>query len=153
MEEQRPLVRVGTYCLVVSPDDTLLLAEQRHRGVVEWGSFGGALEAHESLEECAIREIREETGLTVRIKRLLAADEDWREGKLDGLGFIFLAEPDPWPQEVKLASSDGPTTFLRHRWVTRDEARRLLAPPNADAAWMELWLHDQASVPIRTRKS
>jgi ADP-ribose pyrophosphatase YjhB (NUDIX family) len=147
--EARLLVGIGTYCLIVSPEGELLLAKQEFEGVTEWGSFGGALEPGETIEECAIREMREETGLDVRLIRLLAVDENWSGGELKRLGFIFLAEPQPWPQEVRLESFQGRTRFLEHRWVTREEARQLLASPNSDAVWLELWLENRGEVLFR----
>jgi ADP-ribose pyrophosphatase YjhB (NUDIX family) len=101
------------------------MIEQERLGVVEWGGVGGALEDGESLEECARREAREESGLTIRLERLIRVSEFWNDGHLTGVGFLFLGAPDPWPQEVRLAPFDGITRLLSYRWCTRDEVDTL----------------------------
>jgi 8-oxo-dGTP diphosphatase len=40
-----------------------------------WDLPGGHLEANESFEECLVREVAEETGLTIEIERLLCANK------------------------------------------------------------------------------
>ena len=47
-----------------------LLLQQRSDGG-QWGLPGGSLEIGESVTEGVIREVREETGLTVRVRRLV----------------------------------------------------------------------------------
>jgi 8-oxo-dGTP pyrophosphatase MutT (NUDIX family) len=42
-----------------------------HRRDGKWGLIGGSMELGESLEECALREVLEETGLAVHQLRLL----------------------------------------------------------------------------------
>lgn len=115
------LVGLGAGVYVVTPDQKLLLVEQERNGVRDWGGLGGALEAGESIEQCAVREAYEESGLRVRLVRLLSVDEFWHAGVLEGVGFVFLAEPATWPQVVTLPESDGATLFHRYRWVARDE--------------------------------
>lgn len=58
---------------VLIEDDQILLTEQRvseslSRG---WSLPGGTLEIGETLEQCVIREMKEETGLDVTAERLL----------------------------------------------------------------------------------
>jgi 8-oxo-dGTP diphosphatase len=68
---EHPLVAVGG---VVITDGRALLARRGHepmRG--EWSIPGGLLEAGESLSEGVMRELREETGLAVRVLELIEA--------------------------------------------------------------------------------
>jgi mutator protein MutT len=58
---------------VLVEDGCILLLEQgvKDSGGREWSLPGGTLEVGETLEECVIREIKEETGLTVVVGKLL----------------------------------------------------------------------------------
>ena len=98
----RQRVIVGCATAIVSPEGEVLIVQQEHDGIRDWGYVGGGLEAGESLEDCAVREAWEESGLRVRIERLINVTEHWRDGTLYGVGFVFLAQPDPWPQDVVL---------------------------------------------------
>ena len=106
---------------IVDADGRLLLIEQERRWGPEWRLPGGGVELGESVSRAAIREAREETGLTVRLGRLLALDEYWRVDQLIGFRFIFLARPEPPDQSVVLPAEDGGVPFLGHRWVSRDQ--------------------------------
>jgi ADP-ribose pyrophosphatase YjhB (NUDIX family) len=60
----RPTARV----FPVSPDAEVLLLQDQdpaRPGVLRWGSVGGAAEPGESLEDAAVRELHEETGIEV----------------------------------------------------------------------------------------
>ena len=61
-----PIPRVSARVLPVSPDGEVLLLQDRdpaERDVLRWGTIGGAVDPGESLEEAAVREMHEETGL------------------------------------------------------------------------------------------
>ncbi len=60
---QRPLIGVG---VIILKDGKILLGKRRNaHGEGSWSFPGGHLEFGESIEECALREIEEETGITV----------------------------------------------------------------------------------------
>jgi 8-oxo-dGTP diphosphatase len=65
----RPASIKGVYTL---PDGRVLLC-RNHRG--DWELPGGRPEPHESGDECLVREMWEETGLAVRVGRLLGTVE------------------------------------------------------------------------------
>lgn len=133
----RPSFMLGAGVEVVAPDGRLLMIEQERLGVVEWSGTGGAVEAGESIEECAVRETLEESGLQVRLERLIRVSEFWDGDYFGGIGFLFLGTPDPWPQEVRLPGVDGVTWFLSCRWCTRDEVTELNRWPHdiTHVAW------------------
>ncbi len=106
---------------IVDAEGRLLLIEQERRWGREWRLPGGGIEPGESMVVAAAREAREETGLVVRVGRLVALDEYWDAGQLIGFRGIFLATMDPPGQAVALPVEDGGVRFLDHRWVDRDE--------------------------------
>jgi 8-oxo-dGTP diphosphatase len=88
-------MKLATLCYVKQACRTLMLhrvkkANDMHQG--KWNGLGGKLEPGETPEECAIREIREESGLLVEgpeLKGLLtfphfSNEEDW-------YAFVFVA--------------------------------------------------------------
>lgn len=53
--------------VIIHENEILLLKNERE----EWELPGGKLEPHETLEDCLIREIKEETNLVVTVERFL----------------------------------------------------------------------------------
>jgi 8-oxo-dGTP pyrophosphatase MutT (NUDIX family) len=125
MRRDRHLFMIGAGAVVVDPDDRVLMLEQERDGAIEWEGPGGAVDGNESPAGCAIRETAEECGLAVTIDRVLRVSEYWERGAFVGVGFLFLAHPEGWPQEVRLQAQDGPTRFLSYRWCTRAEVAAL----------------------------
>jgi 8-oxo-dGTP diphosphatase len=89
------MMKLATLCYLKVDGKTLMIhrikkSKDMHRG--KWNGLGGKLEAGESPEECAIREVWEESGLTISkpvLKGFLtfpsfANDEDW-------YAFVFVA--------------------------------------------------------------
>jgi len=81
-------MKLATLCYVKRDGKTLMLHRTKkendiHEG--KWNGLGGKFEQGESPEECAIRELREESGLVVRNPKLagvltfpkFARGEDW----------------------------------------------------------------------------
>ena len=68
--------RVGVAVIIIK-DARLLLLKRRHaHGAGTWAVPGGHLEYGESPEECAVREVREETSLEIADTRFLALTND-----------------------------------------------------------------------------
>jgi len=65
----RAKTRVGVAVLIRDSKDRILLEKRKDSGI--WGFPGGGIEPGESIEKCAIREIKEETGFDISLKRLL----------------------------------------------------------------------------------
>ncbi len=67
---------------LIVKDDKILFQRRADNG--KWGLIGGLLELNETYEEAAIREIREETGLEVRLESFLGIfhnhDMIWSNG-------------------------------------------------------------------------
>ncbi len=81
-------MKLATLCYVMHEGKTLMLHRVKkendyHEG--KWNGLGGKFEAGETPEECAIREVREESGLTML------------EPKLKGMiTFPMFDEKDDW---------------------------------------------------------
>jgi mutator protein MutT len=56
---------------VLIENERLLVVKQWVTATRSWSLPGGKLEPEESIEQCLIREVREETGLDIKVKELL----------------------------------------------------------------------------------
>ena len=125
-------MKLATLCYVRWAGKTLMIhrikkANDMHQG--KWNGLGGKLDPGETPEECAIREIWEESGLTVRNPLLkgfitfpgFANEEDW---------YTFLFVCTEFEGEL-VDSSEG---YLQ--WIEDD---RLLE--------LNLWEGDQIFIP------
>src|SRR5215469_6863854 len=65
---------VGSSAIVVDDRNRILLQRRTDSG--NWALPGGAMDIGETLAECAIREVREETGLDVRVDRIVGIYSD-----------------------------------------------------------------------------
>ncbi|MCB9136675.1 MAG: 8-oxo-dGTP diphosphatase [Anaerolineales bacterium] len=125
-------MNLATLCYVKSNGHTLMVhrvKKQNDMHAGKWNGLGGKLDAGESPEECVIREVWEESGLTIREPRLhgvltfpgFANDEDW-------YAFLFTAT------EFDGALIDSPEGVLR--WV-----------PDGELLALNLWEGDQIFIP------
>jgi ADP-ribose pyrophosphatase YjhB (NUDIX family) len=88
---------VGVRALVVRKGAVLLV---RHRaGQQPWSLPGGGVARYERLIEAAQREAQEETGVTVRVDRLLGVYDSFHDGVSNYIA-VFVCAPlgDPDPQ-------------------------------------------------------
>jgi len=59
----------STTAVVVDAEDRIALVHRKDNGL--WALPGGGMELGESIEDCAVREVKEETGLDVKITGLI----------------------------------------------------------------------------------
>ncbi|MFT4090858.1 MAG: NUDIX hydrolase [Asticcacaulis sp.] len=115
-----PKVCVGVVC--VRGDEVLLIRRGRPPRQGHWSIPGGKLEFGETLHEAALRELREETGCSARIGRLIQVYELIEEGYHYVLVDYLADYTDGVPQAADDASEA--------RFVSFDEAEALMVEPD-----------------------
>lgn len=89
-------MKLATLCYVSKDNKTLMLYRNKkendyHEG--KWNGLGGKFELGESPEECAIREIKEESGLTVKALSMKGfITFPLFDGKDDWYVFLFVID-------------------------------------------------------------
>lgn len=132
------MVKLATICYIDNGKEWLLLHRNKkpndvHAG--KWIGVGGKLEAGETPDECAIREIREETGLTVKSLSLkgiitfpdFTPDNDWYTYVFKVTAFEGeLIECDegtlewvPYDDILNRPTWEGDYTFMK--WILEDK--------------------------------
>lgn len=111
---KRPLIGVGA--VVFSAGNEILLIKRGkppHYG--RWMVPGGTLEWGESLEDAAIREVREETGIDIEIETFVEIIEAITPGQ-DGFHFVIMDYAAHAISGTLAANSDA----LDAVWATLD---------------------------------
>lgn len=91
LQELTVVPAIGVGGLIFKNDAVLLVCRNKAPASGQWSAPGGKLEAGESLTAACKREIREETGLSVTVKQIVAVVER----RLENFHYViidFLAE-------------------------------------------------------------
>ncbi|MCJ7701685.1 MAG: 8-oxo-dGTP diphosphatase [Anaerolineales bacterium] len=125
-------MKLATLCYLRKDAHTLMIHRVKkendmHAG--KWNGLGGKLEPGETPEECALREVWEESGLRIKNPHLrailtfpgFAHDEDW-------YAFLFVID------EFEGCLIDSPEGILQ--WI-----------PDADLLDLDLWEGDRIFIP------
>ncbi len=124
-------VRVGA---VIERDGAFLLVRHRKPDLKPyWVLPGGRLEPGETIPECAVREVAEETGLSGDFAGILYVSEFLRDGRHT---VDVTARVDVEPEAEAILGSDpevapgsGPT-LSELRWMSVDELREIALLPD-----------------------
>jgi len=131
-ELNRPSVGVAT---VVTKDNRILIGKDTRKGDAVYGVPGGHWESGETLKECAIREIKEESGAICSNVQLISVYDFYREDK--GKSYVTIGmKADYLSGDLKDLHEEG---RLDWDWYTTDDALKLNLFP-ADRVLIERFI-------------
>jgi 8-oxo-dGTP diphosphatase len=107
------VIRLLSQAIVTRSGCVLMVKQYVERGDIVWNFPGGGIEEGESAEEACLREVREETGYDVKIKKLLASNN---------YKYTYLVEITGG--ELKLDTKSGYNEDIFDvAWIPLDDAR------------------------------
>lgn len=128
-----PIHRVAVRLLPVAPDGRVLLLQGQdpaRPGDLHWVSVGGAVDAGESHEQAAVRELHEETGIVGDVADLVGPiGHGIHPFSWDGTDYVshstFYALPLPADVEVHFDGLEDAEVgnILQAAWWTPDDLR------------------------------
>ena len=133
--------RLAAYAVVVDDRSRILLALWNEGPEPMWTMPGGGVELEETVEEAAVRELREETGYDVALGRLLCVDSWVEHRRPDGSSRPYKSVRVVFEGEVlggRLAFEVGGTTD-EARWIPLAQVPDLPRSSIVDVA-VEAWL-------------
>ncbi|MBI4779409.1 8-oxo-dGTP diphosphatase [Candidatus Falkowbacteria bacterium] len=109
-----PELSIKNLCYIINANgEALLQYKRRGFGAGKWNGPGGKIEPGETIERAAVREVKEETGLSVRNLKKMAE-----------LEFIFI-DKDEWNQAVYV-------------YLTKDYSGEITASEEGELKWFKL---------------
>lgn len=124
----RPIAAI--LAVVVRDGDVLLVRRANPPDAGLWGFPGGKIERGETLQDAALRELKEETGVSARVLRVFGALDALDRGDDEALRhhFILITALCQWTQGEPVAADDA----LDARWIALDRLAEL--PLSRDVA-------------------
>lgn len=110
------MTSVSVAAIVLGSNGAVLAIRRRDTGA--WQIPGGVLEAGESIVEGVLREVYEESGVTISVNRLTGV---YRNQRLGVVSLVFLASPTGGTPRDTDESAET-------RWLTEDDCHRLMVP-------------------------
>ncbi|MCL2421306.1 MAG: 8-oxo-dGTP diphosphatase [Defluviitaleaceae bacterium] len=132
-------MKLGTLCYIEKDDQYLMLHRTKKENDIHknlWVGLGGKFEPGESPEECAIREVYEESGLTIKNPKLRGiltfpgfGDEDW---------YVFLFLITEFTGDIK------PCDEGELRWIDKDKIKDL--PMHKGDYYFVKWMEEHDGI-------
>jgi len=139
-EDRRP--RIGAATLIEHEGKFLLGLRNKKNYNNKWVIPGGGVEWGETLEDAAIREIKEETNLDVKLIKMIGYREIINlPGDYHSIVFFFFAKP----KSVDLVSRDD---ISQARFFTIEEIKRLDIAESVEWAFRELGIWNNHSMKL-----
>ncbi len=110
-------VRVGVACFIFKEGKFLMGTRKGSHGENTWSIPGGHLEFGETFEQCAAREVMEETGLTVKNIRFGAITNDYFSTENKHYVSIWMVSDYDGGQE----NETEPEYYVGQKWVSFDD--------------------------------
>ncbi|PYH92200.1 hypothetical protein BO71DRAFT_400773 [Aspergillus ellipticus CBS 707.79] len=121
--------RIGVGVFILNPAGQIILGRrQGSHGSGTWALPGGHLELNESFEECAAREVTEETGLEVKNIRFLTATNDVMRAERKHYVTIFVGCEVQDGAEPRIMEPEKCSAW---EWVTWEQIRSFFKEQSA----------------------
>ena len=123
---------ITTFCLLTKKGKTLLAMKKRGFGVGKWNGLGGKVKAGESVKSAALRELREEVGVSASPEKMKTAGM---------IKFRFKEHPE-WNQNMHV--------FLIDEWQGVPQETEEMKPrwySNSEIPFAKMWCVDRYWLP------
>ncbi len=110
-----------TLCFVLKGDKILMINRNKPPFMGMWNVVGGHLENGETLKECAIREIKEESGISVKEVEKISTFT-WNYD--DDIGHVFVAKVennDTADLKFPVKTEEGIIDFKEIDWILNEK--------------------------------
>lgn len=111
-----------TICFLKKGDQILLLNRDFPHWMGAWNGVGGKIEKNETPLACALREIKEETGIVLN-DITFKGKISWTDGTTDfGCMYAFIAElPESYPYVTPIKVEEGILDWKHLSWIFHPE--------------------------------